>query len=269
MRRVRISAFLVSGIILSSFINAQRPDKIAASSSQTASGCPSPTARIFSNLSTVKAGTEVAFEVQSGDGEKIQAEFIWTNSKGTIVSGQGTSRIMVLTPEDALAEVRALSTSTPNDPNGFIWSWPRRPTVPLKISAVSVSRAGCSDLLLTTEISIGTRSVAENFPANVTELILDTAKLESLCTSELPIVKNSFSPLSVVSVSTKAVDPENDVITYTYTVTAGKIVGKGANVKWDLSTVAPGTYEITAGVDDGCGNCGKTVSKSVTILRCD
>jgi len=37
-------------------------------------------------------------------------------------------------------------------------------------------------------------------------------------------------------------------------------------VKWDLSGVAPGTYSITAGVDDGCGNCGKTQLPRVTVI---
>lgn len=269
MKQVRISALLVSAILLCSFTSAQRPDKTAESSLQTASGCPPTTTRIFANLAAVKAGTEVAFEIQSADGEMVKAEFIWTNSKGTIVSGQGTSRIVVLTPEDAHAELKAVPTPTPSDPHGFIWSWPRRRTVPLKISAASIGRVGCSDLRLTTEISIGTRSegVAENSPANVTELVLDPAGIRSLGTCEIHRAEDS--PRSVVSVSTKAVDAENDVIIYLYTVTAGKIVGRGANVKWDLSDVAPGNYEITAGVDDGCGKCGKTVTKSVTIARCD
>jgi hypothetical protein len=72
-----------------------------------------------------------------------------------------------------------------------------------------------------------------------------------------------------VNVSTSASDPENDVLTYNYTVSGGRIVGTGANVSWDLSGVQPGTYTITAGVDDGCGVCGKTVTETVTVVRCD
>lgn len=270
MKLLRVLALFVFGTIFGSFTSAQIPDKVARSSPQTASDCLPSTARIFANLVKVKAGTEVEFEIQSEAGEKIRAEFIWATSKGNIVSGQGTSRIIVLTPEDALAQLKAVPTPSPNDPHGFFGvTWRRGPEVPLKISAVAVSRSGCSELGLAAEILIGTRSVAENLPANVTELFLDTAKWESLCASELSFVKNSLSTLSIASVATKAVDAENDVITYTYTVTAGKIVGRGANVKWDLSNVAPGTYTITAGVDDGCGNCGKTVTRSVTIVRCN
>lgn len=72
-----------------------------------------------------------------------------------------------------------------------------------------------------------------------------------------------------VSISTTAVDPENDVLTYNYTVSGGRIVGTGANVTWDLSGVQPGTYTITAGVNDGCGLCGKTQTQTVTVAECD
>lgn len=71
-----------------------------------------------------------------------------------------------------------------------------------------------------------------------------------------------------VSVNTKASDPEGDALVYNYTVSGGRIVGQGANVNWDLSGVRAGTYTITAGVDDGCGVCGKTQTKTVTVKEC-
>src|SRR4029078_3423213 len=72
-----------------------------------------------------------------------------------------------------------------------------------------------------------------------------------------------------LSVTTTAVDPENDILTYNYTVNGGRVVGTGANVSWDVSGLAPGTYTITAGVDDGCGLCGKTQTQTITIAECD
>jgi hypothetical protein len=69
-------------------------------------------------------------------------------------------------------------------------------------------------------------------------------------------------------VTTTAVDPEGDVLTYNYTVSAGRIVGSGATVSWDLSGVPTGSYTITAGVDDGCGICGKTMTQTVTVRDC-
>jgi hypothetical protein len=68
-----------------------------------------------------------------------------------------------------------------------------------------------------------------------------------------------------VSISTTATDPENDVLTYVYVVSAGRIIGTGKDVVWDLTSVPSGTYTITAGVDDGCGVCGTTVTKTVTV----
>ncbi len=35
---------------------------------------------------------------------------------------------------------------------------------------------------------------------------------------------------------------------YVYVVSAGKIIGKGADVEWDLSDAKPGSYTITAGI---------------------
>jgi hypothetical protein len=59
------------------------------------------------------------------------------------------------------------------------------------------------------------------------------------------------------------------VLTYNYTVSGGRIVGTGANVSWDVSGLTPGTYTITAGVDDGCGLCGKTQTQTITIAECE
>lgn len=72
-----------------------------------------------------------------------------------------------------------------------------------------------------------------------------------------------------VEVTTVAKDEEDDVLTYTYEVPGGRIVGTGAKVIWDLSNVQPGTYWITVSADDGCGVCGKTVTKTIIVERCD
>lgn len=74
---------------------------------------------------------------------------------------------------------------------------------------------------------------------------------------------------STVKVSTTAVDPDNDVLIYDYSVNGGRIVGQGANVFWDFSGInKPGTYTLTAGVDDGCGVCGKVMTKTVEVKEC-
>lgn len=88
--------------------------------------------------------------------------------------------------------------------------------------------------------------------ANVTGLSLDKIVIEATANK-------------VVRIETVANDPENDPLVYKYAVSAGRIQGSGAKVIWDLTGVAAGTYTITAGVDDGCGICGQTMTKTVTV----
>ncbi len=106
--------------------------------------------------------------------------------------------------------------------------------------------------------------------ANVTNVTLSETRVTIPCEAGFqPREGTTCSTDMTTNVSTTAVDPENDVLTYNYTVSGGRIVGSGANVSWDLTGVNPGTYTITAGVDDGCGVCGETKTQTVTVERCD
>lgn len=110
----------------------------------------------------------------------------------------------------------------------------------------------------------------ENKPANVTALTLSTDELTLPCEPGSPPREGVIvSPSMVIDVATTAEDVENDVLKYSYTVSGGRIIGVGANVKWDLSGVAPGTYTITAAVNDGCGICGKIETRTVTVIACE
>ena len=109
-----------------------------------------------------------------------------------------------------------------------------------------------------------------NIPANVTALTLSDTVVTLACPPGfVPKEGQTCSDSTSVNVSTTATDAENDVLTYNYTVSDGRINGTGANVSWDLSGAKAGTYTITAGVDDGCGLCGKTETKTITIAECD
>ena len=55
---------------------------------------------------------------------------------------------------------------------------------------------------------------------------------------------------SVTGTATAA-DPDNDTLTYKWTATGGTIEGTGAEVHWNTSGLAEGTYTITVTVDDG------------------
>jgi hypothetical protein len=105
--------------------------------------------------------------------------------------------------------------------------------------------------------------------ANVTALSVSDTMITLPCPAGfVPAAGATCNDATTVTVTTTAVDPENDVLTYNYTVSGGRIVGTGASVSWDLSGLQPGTYTITAGVDDGCGLCGQTQTQTVTIAEC-
>ena len=95
-------------------------------------------------------------------------------------------------------------------------------------------------------------SILLNLPASVQDLILSTTNIGAVSNRK-------------IVVTTSAVDPENDVLTYVYNVSAGHIVGNGAKVVWDLTGVNSGEHTITAGVDDGTGVVGRTITKMVTV----
>lgn len=98
-----------------------------------------------------------------------------------------------------------------------------------------------------------------NYSAKVTNLDLKTNGVFG-CKD-----KNCVGEKKEISIETTAVDRENDQLVYDYTVSGGKIVGRGANVIWDLADVSPGDYTITAGVDDGCGICGETKTQRISV----
>jgi hypothetical protein len=108
----------------------------------------------------------------------------------------------------------------------------------------------------------------QNQAANVTALTLSDSEVMLPCPPGFSSASGGCNDSSSISVSTTAVDPENDVLTYNYTVSGGRIVGSGANVQWDVSGLPKGTYTITSGVDDGCGICGQTQTKTITIADC-
>jgi hypothetical protein len=109
------------------------------------------------------------------------------------------------------------------------------------------------------------RIIDYDYYADVVNIVLSQPEINADCAQlNSPQKTNSKKIL----VSTTANDPENDALTYYYTVSGGKIVGQGANVVWDLTGVKPGTYSITAGVDNGCGICGHTKTKEVVVKEC-
>ena len=108
-----------------------------------------------------------------------------------------------------------------------------------------------------------------NQVANVNSVTLSNSTITIGCPPGFRSRSGACNDNRTIGVATSASDPENDVLTYNYTVSGGRIVGSGANVDWDLSGAQPGTYTITTAVNDGCGVCGKTDTRTVTIKACD
>ena len=72
-------------------------------------------------------------------------------------------------------------------------------------------------------------------------------------TASLSIERSPILPGERTGVICNGTDPDNDPLTYTYSVTGGKIVGSGSNVQFDSTGLPPGTYTVKCTVDDGRG----------------
>jgi CheY-like chemotaxis protein len=82
-----------------------------------------------------------------------------------------------------------------------------------------------------------------------------------------PVAACSVSPASVyagsgdsVTVHVNASDPDNDLLTYSYSATGGSIEGTGPDARWKSTGVAVGTYTANVKVDDGKGGTASCVA---------
>ncbi len=80
---------------------------------------------------------------------------------------------------------------------------------------------------------------------------------------------------TILRITTIAIDPEDEEIKYEYSVSAGKVIGEGADIEWDLSDVQPGTYSVTAGISqpsifgkNGWAVFGMTQTRKVIVKEC-
>lgn len=111
------------------------------------------------------------------------------------------------------------------------------------------------------------RKIIYEYTPFVESLTLNTREIIVGCTN--PAKNGSCSDSNrEISVTTVESNQANDVLTFEYVVSGGKIVGKGKQVIWDLRGVKPGAYTITAGVNDGCGICGATKTDMIVVKEC-
>jgi hypothetical protein len=73
--------------------------------------------------------------------------------------------------------------------------------------------------------------------------------------NQAPSLDLRVSPLagSMATIHAVASDADGDSLLYTYSSTGGRLSGDGPEAKLDLSGVAPGSYTVSAEIDDGCG----------------
>ena len=104
--------------------------------------------------------------------------------------------------------------------------------------------------------------------ANVIAVTLSQNAITAGCQESSKPASNS----SLIQVAVTTIDL--DEMKYIYRVTAGKIIGEGTNVEWDLSDAKPGTYTITAGISQPIFGettwqvVGTTMTKVVLVKEC-
>lgn len=180
-------------------------------------------------------------------GEVNDLAFAWEAVNGKIISGQGKSQV----------RIKAGSAKTPGyiNASGFIG---------LSVKVTRKIGARVCSVESSHTIMVGRFRERNGFP-KVDDIVLDKSELRLPCAAD-NVVPNSTDTL-FVNVVVTASDPENDVLSYVYRVSGGKILETGANVRWDLSGAKPGIYHVVVGVDDGTG-VHNTKRSAVAILEC-
>ncbi|HEY0431255.1 MAG TPA: hypothetical protein VGC61_05535, partial [Pyrinomonadaceae bacterium] len=146
------------------------------------------------------------------------------NLSGVFVPGRGVVVVPGTTvPATAAGAPRGFAFS--DDPNGFIFQfW-----------------AGHRNARTIPHINAGPSGSVSSSSTSIT-LPCPPGTFNESCTA---------SATRSVDLTAAYTDPENDPLTYTWSVTGGTLSGEGRSVSWDLGTLAPGTYTATVSVSDG------------------
>ncbi len=91
-------------------------------------------------------------------------------------------------------------------------------------------------------------------------------KAPDVVTASCSVDKSSIMADSgdMISAMAQGSDSYSHPINYTWAATGGKVDGSGPQVRWQSAGVAPGTYTISAHLDDGRGN-NASCSSDVTV----
>ena len=105
--------------------------------------------------------------------------------------------------------------------------------------------------------------------AKIEKIELDREEIIVPCAPGVrPKAGTACDDVSSIKVKTSIVNPQNENLTYHYTISGGRIVGRGASVSWDLSGVRAGTYTITAGIGDDSVVYSETQTKTIRVKDC-
>ena len=209
--------------------------------------CECPLISVVSHYTEVKAGDTLDFEVRLAGGGFVNGpQYNWTLENGVIASGQGTAAIVVK-PDGVPG---TLVTATVN------------------IGGVD-RNCGCA-LSASESVAIGTETKTRRFPLSIEWISVDEDALYIECAAGIMARPDSKrSDDLVVDVRTGAVSNSVlDKLNFTYTISGGKMIGSGANVKWDLSGLEPGTYTVSVDADDGKDGASSS-KKSISLYSRD
>ena len=176
-----------------------------------------------------------------GHFNQVNANTAVANLSGVFVPGRG---VVIVPGTTVPATVGGTPAGFPfsDDPNGFIfqfWAGHRNP-----------------------------RTVAPvNGPPTVSSVNSSSASIMLPCPEGTTSDSCTPSATRSVDLTAVAMDPDNDTLLYTWSVTGGKLSGEGRSVSWDLSGAQPGTYTATVEVNDGNAHTASG-STTVTIGTC-
>jgi hypothetical protein len=103
--------------------------------------------------------------------------------------------------------------------------------------------------------------------APTVSVVTSSASITLPCPEGTSSTTCTASASRTIDLTANAVDPDNDTLLYTWSVTGGKLSGDGRGVSWDLSGVNPGTYTVTVDVNDGNAHTVNG-SATVTVAEC-
>lgn len=107
------------------------------------------------------------------------------------------------------------------------------------------------------------KSSPPNGPPIICSLTASSSTLTLPCAEGASSESCQPSVSRTVDLTVEAADGDNDTLRYTWTVTAGKPLGEGRKIIWDLSGAEPGTYTATVEITDGNKH---TASSSTTVI---